>query len=146
MAVNQIGRLRKKFRQVDLSSLLDECLVETEDILLSLVKSQLEKGETSIGLLSPPLKNDYYAKRKQIDGSKAPFGIPDLKKSGAFQNKFKIKKGKDSLIIRSTDKKAPELLKKYGPEIYELSPDNFEYYTNEILEPLLLEKVNNGLS
>lgn len=146
MALNQIGEFRKKFRQVDLSDVLNRCLVETSDILLDLVKSQLEVGKTSIGFITPQLKNESYARQKQSEGSRAPFGIPDLKKTGAFYRYMKVYFGKDAVRIRSTNKKAPDILRKYGKEIYELNQDNFEYYINEIIEPLMIKKIENGLS
>lgn len=146
MAVNQIRLFRRKFRKVDLSGVLNECLVETSDILLDLVKSQLKRGETSVGLIQPPLKSERYSKKKLSNGSNAPFGIPDLFDTGKFQDKFKLYFGKDALRIRSTDKKAPDLLSKYGYEIYELSQENFEYYTNQIIIPLMIKKIENGLS
>ena len=143
--LNPIGQLRKKIKQLDLSDILDKCLVETSDILIALVKSQLELGQTSVGIITPTLKNERYAIKKQSDGSKAPLGIPDLKRTGAFYSKFKVRMFINSVRVRSTDKKASIILNKYGPEIYELNPDSLEHYLNNVIEPLMIKKIQNGL-
>ncbi|MCK5017845.1 MAG: hypothetical protein KAS32_12350 [Candidatus Peribacteraceae bacterium] len=135
-----LNDLRIHFNSINILQLLDECILETEEILIGLVRSQIEGGFAGNNQL-PPYKSDRYSVLKQKKGSKAPFGITDLKFHGNFLDKLKVKIFSKNLLIRSTDVKKSIILSKYGPEIYILNDENLSYYVNEVLQPLLLKKV-----
>lgn len=139
-----ISQLRKSARKIDLIDLIDLCILETKDDLFNLVRSQLASGKSSEDYL-PVYSSDAYAKKKKVMGSIAPYGITDLKLTGNFVNKFYLRLLKNSVIIRSRDKKNSKILKKYGPEIFALSDDNLTVYIDTILRPLMIKKLKDGL-
>lgn len=134
--------LRVKYNKLDLNLLVDECINETSEIIIDLVRSQIESGETSVGML-PPLKNPEYAARKQAKGSLAPQGITDLKDSGDFLRRLVIKKYQNNILVRSFDWKNSLILKKYGLETYLLNEKNLKYYIDQVFKPLLLKKIKS---
>lgn len=137
-------QLRTIANSKGLDTLLVEVMIETEEELLDLLRAQLEHGEAGDGQL-PKYANDAYAKRKQTMGSKAPYGIVDLKLTGSFQDKLAIIMTKKGARIRSTDKKSNELRKQYSKEIFELNGKSSSIYLNEIIYPALIKKVQNEL-
>lgn len=139
-----ISQLRKTARKIDLIELIDACILETKEHLFNLVRAQLASGQSSEDYL-PVYKSDEYSKRKQKLGSKAPYGITDLKLTGNFVDKFYLRVSKNSVIIRSRDKKNSKILEKYGPEIFALNEGNLSKYISEHLQPLLVKKIRNGL-
>lgn len=139
-----LNDLRKRMELVDLLAILDECILETQDILTGLIRSQIESGKSGDNSL-PPYKSDKYALLKQKKGSKAPFGVVDLKFSGDFLNALEVKFFSKNVLVRSTDSKAAAIHAKYGFEFYQLSDENLTYYTQEVIQPLMLKKIRNVL-
>ena len=111
-----LNDLRARFRKVDLLKIVDECIIESKDTLLNLIRSQIEHGEDATGLL-PEYINLKYSETKERMGSKAPFGITDLKFSGDFLKKLQLKRYSTNILIRSSDKKNSAILKRYGADI-----------------------------
>lgn len=112
--------------------------------LIDLNTSQLEQGKTSESkFITPEYRSDDYAQFKQSQGSKAPFGTPDLKLTGDFYSGFKAEVAPKYLEITSTDKKSGKLQKKYGDEIYGLTDKNKSEFAQLIKEPLL-KNVRDG--
>ena len=54
---------------------------------------------------------------------------------------FFVKFGKDGLAIDATDSKRDFLVRKYGKQIFGLTPESKTYVSNEILKPELLEEI-----
>jgi hypothetical protein len=136
-----LKNLRAKYTKLDLDNIFQESVAETKSILIELLRSQIESGEypdsSPIGIYSSLA----YAKRKQKMGSKAPFGIIDLKYTGRFLDKLVVKKYPRNYLIRSTDKKNSMILRRFGPMLFELSNQNLDYYINKFLLPTILKKI-----
>lgn len=139
-----LEQLRLSASKINILDLLDECIIETKEELFLLVRSQIESGQTSEDYL-PVYSSDRYAVKKQQMGSKAPFGITDLKLTGNFLNKFVLRFSKYSFVVRSSDKKNKILLQRYGEEIFMLNEENMDKYVNEILQPLMVTKLKDVL-
>lgn len=138
-----LSGLRRSASQLNLGNLLDECIVETEQDLFKLIRSQLNLGKSSRGDL-PELKNPKY-RLKKMAMNPAAGGRADLNLTGAFQSKFKLRFSKYSFIVRSSDKKAPALMRKYTADVMGLNDENMNYYINSIILPLLRKKIKDGL-
>lgn len=137
-------RLRALANTGSFDAVFDKTLIEVKPQLLDLLRSQLSHGEKGDGPM-PAYSNIYYAKLKKRMGSEAPLGIVDLKFTGAFYDKMKIIITKKGARIRSGNKKSPDLLRIYGPEIFELNLENQSIFIKEIFYPVLLKNVKNEL-
>lgn len=133
--------LRAKFEKTDLLKVFQLSVSETKSVILELVSSQIERGESSTGDNIGIYANVKYSERKQRMGSLAPFGHIDLKYTGSFLDKLYLKKYPRNYLIRSYDRKNSILLKNYGPGIFELNAENLDYYINNHLLPTMLNKI-----
>lgn len=130
----------------DLTLVLNQAIRETEDILLNLVKSQLEIGIRGDGsALQDYFSISYADFKKNIVGSLAPFLTPDLKLEGDFYDGFYAQPDLFGITIGSTDWKEAKLEGKYGQEIFILTKENLKYYSVEIILPRLLELIRQHL-
>lgn len=136
-----LSGLRRSANQLNLKDLLDECIRESEGDLFELIRSQLNQGKSATGDL-PELKSAKY-RRKKLTMNPDADGRVDLNLTGAFQAKFKLRFSTYSFIVRSSDKKAPKLMRKFGSDTMGLSPENMDHYINNILLPLLRKKIKN---
>lgn len=137
-------QLRKVAKARGLDELFVEAIRETSDQLLDLLRAQMQSGQDQFGQM-PKYASKVYASKKQAMGSKAPFGVVDLKLTGSFQDKLFLTITKTGLRIRSKDKKSNLLRIKYGNEIFVLNNENFGFYIDEILYPKLMQIVENEL-
>ena len=95
-----------------------------------------EKGEDSLGLDLKPYAF-FTVQIKQLLGQ--PFDRTTLNYSGAFYDGFYLTVDKDNLILtfNSTDRKTPDLIGKYGKNIFGLNYDNQQKLNYEIIKPEL---------
>ena len=115
-------------------------IVENQEEILDLNIAQLDEGVDSLGDLLMEYASEEYAQFKKALGSKAPFGIPDLKLEGDFREGFILITEGSEFRIDSTDQKAGELAFKYGQDIYGLNEKSLE-----IARPFILESWLNQL-
>ncbi len=109
-------------------------IVENQEEILDLNIAQLDEGKDSLGNLLMEYASEEYAQFKKALGSKAPFGIPDLKLEGDFREGFVLIIEGNEFRIDSTDEKAGELAFKYGQDIYGLNEKSLG-----IARPIILE-------
>lgn len=138
-----LSGLRRSASRLNIDNLLDECIIESQQDLFELIRSQLNQGKSATGDM-PELKNPRY-KQKKLALNPSAEGRVDLNLTGAFQSKLKLRFSKYSFIVRSSDKKAAALMRKFGTDTMGLNPENFNYYINSILLPLLRKKIKNGM-
>jgi len=138
-----LSGLRRSASRLNINDLLDQCIEESKEDLFKLIRSQLNQGKASYRDL-PELKSLKYKKQKIALNPEAD-GRVDLKLTGSFQSKFKLRFSKYSFIVRSSDKKAVLLMRKYGTDTMGLSNENMDYYINSIILPLLRKKIKNGM-
>lgn len=62
-----------------------------------------------------------------------------LRDTGAFQRSFYVEADDKQFVIRASDDKAPSLIRKYGPEIMGLTPENKTELTWRWVFPELLQ-------
>lgn len=73
-----------------------------------------------------------------------PYDRVTLRDTGAFHGSFTIVFDPDSFYLTSTDPKTEELIEKYGPEIFGLTPVNEEgiareYWTPDIISQMKID-------
>lgn len=103
-------------------ALVREIIIERSDDVEDLQRDQLLRGKTNVEKnVAPRYRNPRYARKKQSMNPRAPNGVPDLKLTGRYHKKFKLKvQGSKGKLI-NTDKKDAMLTKKYD-NIKGLSP------------------------
>jgi hypothetical protein len=74
-----------------------------------------------------------------------PFRVPDLHLTGAFYGGMKLDVSGDSFTITSTDGKTPELVEKYGEDIFGLSEEGAQLVKEEITMPAMRKKAREAL-
>jgi len=113
-------------------------IVENQEEILDLNIAQLESGKDSFGRLLDEYASDAYAQFKQSIGSRAPFGIPDLKLEGDFYSGFVLKADGDEFYITSEDEKRDKLVAYAGPDIFGLTEESLIEARQYILESFLI--------
>ncbi len=94
------------------------------------------KGEDSLGLDLKPYAF-FTVQIKQLLSQ--PYDRTTLNYSGAFYDGFYLTVDKDNLILtfNSNDRKTPDLIGKYGKNIFGLNYDNQQKLNYEIIKPEL---------
>jgi len=144
--MNKIEQQIERLNSLDLNKVLDECISETEEELLSLVKSQLEIGIKGTGeSLQDYAEQSYADFKKNIVGSIAPYFTPDLKLTGSFYAGFNLRTTLLGVEIDSSDSKSSQLEAKYGSSIFNLTESNLDKYAKQIIYPILMDKIRKHL-
>jgi len=121
-----VRELNDKMQAVDIDQIIRDAVIKNGSKLVSLNRGQLVKGLTSEGeTIEPPLRSYTYAKDKKSAGGQAPFWIPDMKNTGAFQRDMYLIVEDNDYYIESADEKAPALAAKYK-KIFGLTKENKE--------------------
>ena len=76
---------------------------------------------------------------KELNGQ--PSDRVTLRREGDFHGSFFVKFGKVGFAIDATDSKRDKLVRKYGKQIFGLTPESKTYVSNEILKPELLDEI-----
>lgn len=109
------------------NDILTEAMMDSEASIIDLNIDQIEHGIGGDGLSIGEYASEEYSQVKQAMGSKAPFGMVDLKLEGdfidgIFIDKFNSSLG-PSLRIDSRDGKTEKLESKYH-NIWGIAPEN----------------------
>lgn len=139
----KLSVLANRINSIDIGNILWTVVAETRPYIIELVRDQIEHGKTSEDYLNL-YKTERYARIKASMGSKAPYGISDLKFTGKFLSKLYARMNKGSFTVRSRDEKNARFLRMYGPELYVLDDEHLELYVKYIT-PLIQNRVKNGL-
>lgn len=111
-------------------------------LIVELQQEQLERGEDNTGkFIAPKYRNDRYARGKQAQNPKPPFGTPDLKKTGKYHRAFKEKYSSKEIKVNNTDSKDESLSKKYD-NIKGLNDTSLTQLRTKILPDLRQELKN----
>lgn len=122
----KLSEFNSKLQAIDMEELIRQAVISNESKLLDMNRRQMLSGERSDGdLISPDYFSLSYAFEKKKMGTKAPFGVPDLKYTGAFQRDMVLLVEGNEWEIGSTDDKTPELTRKYA-KIFGLTKENTE--------------------
>lgn len=115
--------LNKKLQSFNIWGNVRRAIASNSDKIVDFNRQQMVNGIAPDGqYIRPRYKSEAYADAKADAGSKAPFGIPDLKLTEAFHDALYLKLYRDDYSINSKDEKAGKLEVKYNP--FGLTYDN----------------------
>jgi len=147
--LNAILNLRAKLSAIN-DSLRDNTLViaslskpinEAQICELNSEQQLYDHGVNALGVdisdYQPYARFTVYVKRSNGQ----PSDRVTLRDNGDFHGSFFVKFGKDGLAIDATDSKRDKLVRKYGKQIFGLTPESKTYVSNEILKPELLDEI-----
>lgn len=100
-------------------------VVANEKQIVELNREQMQIGKNAKGENIGFLRSLSYSQAKIDRGGLAPFRVPDLLNTGAFQGAMFMEVTGDEYFIGSTDSKAEDLADKYGV-IFGLVPEQRE--------------------
>lgn len=142
------GDLLANLKLIDVVNDAIEVVVATKEEMAKLNVEQLAEGQDSEGKkLSPKYRNRSYARKKNQMNLTPGFGNPDLILTGAFTEKLSVAVSGQSFSFSSGDSKRPDLVSKYGDNIFGLNEKQQQYYNEEVFLPEFQEiiTVKTGL-
>lgn len=95
-----------------------------EKPLVDINREQMQQGINAEGQTIGAYRSTAYAKFKKSMGSRAPYRVPDLLLTGAFQKDMILVTEDTDYYITSTDDKTGELVDKYSDKIFGISKNN----------------------
>jgi len=108
----------------DLNKNMALAVEQNEKPLVQLNRDQMQIGVNAEGKTIGAYRSVSYAKFKKEMGSKAPYRVPDLLLTGAFQRDMILEVDEKDYFITSTDDKTDSLIEKYSDKIFGIGPDS----------------------
>lgn len=139
-----VAELLTSMQQVDISAITVRVIEATGDKYLDINRSQMMEGkgrDRNIGRYSQSKLGRTYAKIKNNMNPDAGLGNVDLRLTGSFQDKMMLIVTGNDIEIDSTDEKAPDLLAKYGGQIYGLNSKNHPVYNETVFLPAFIDEI-----
>ena len=147
--LNAILNLRAKLSAIN-DSLRDNTLViaslskPINEAQICELNSEQQLYDYGVNALGVDI-SDYQPYAPLTIGIKRSKGQPSdrvtLRDNGDFHGSFFVKFGSDGLAMDTTDSKRDKLVRKYGKQIFGLTPESKTYVSNEILKPELLDEI-----
>lgn len=140
-----VAEMRRGFEQAaaTIDVLVKEIMDSGTDELIDLLQANLSMGlDGNDDYITPLYKFDAYAKKKQERGSRAPFGVPDLKYTGGFYDRMVVEWfSADGFSIISEDTKFRKLMRQYGLNVMKLSEGAIQYFRVNHAHPQFIRKI-----
>jgi len=111
-----------KARKINFKELAKEAIMANEKDIVNLNRDQQRKGQKGDGDMPEYYLASYLNYKRSLDSYFAG-NKTDLFLTGDFQRGMKMNKTTEGVEITSLDKKTPDLLEKYGEQIFELNTD-----------------------
>lgn len=131
------------FYKLDLNKVMVEAVKEHENTIVDLNKVQMRSGYDSEGEIKPKYRSNYLRKKQRLSTYKAGSGV-DLYLTGLFQGQMAARFTGNDLEIYSSDSKAPDLLEKYGEQIFELN-ETYKEHVHKFTTPTFYKMVHDAL-
>lgn len=144
-----IRNLKRRFEgfEENINSTVSQALRYNEEWLVDLnAYFQLyEKGVNALGveIASYEPYSMYTVSIKGMLGQ--PTDRVTLKDTGDFHDSFYVIYREDEFEITASDDKKQDLVNRYGPEIFGLTPENMEVVRNDIIRPHLEIMLRYGI-
>lgn len=129
--------------KLDFNQLMIEAVKEHENTIIDLNKVQMRSGYDSEGEIKPKYRSKYLRKKQRLSTYKAGSCV-DLYLTGMFQGQMAARFTGNDLEIYSSDSKAPDLLEKYGEQIFELN-ETYKEHVHKFTTPTYFKKVHDAL-
>lgn len=137
-----INQVEANLRKVQMDREAAKAVRATAGMIVELNKEQLRKGFDGTGRrISPKYRRPEYAQMKAQMNPLPGLGIPDLELTGEFKAGMGVDVNEDEYEVFSTDVKAGDLERKYGPLIMELGPREKDEYAVGYVAPALQESI-----
>ena len=119
-----------KAYQQGVDAVILDIVRDKKGLVLSMNRSQLFAGQDANGIeLSPPYaRSTVRIKRRKGD----PYDRVTLKDEGDFYASFDLEFGQSEFAVNSDDQKAVYLERRYGADVYGLTPENTNILREEI--------------
>lgn len=130
----------------DLRAEVREIMEESAEDLISLNQSQMYRE--SVDSFGRQILPEYYFeeyRQEKIKLNPGLGGLVDLNYTGAFYAGFYVDYTDDEYLIDSNDEKRDDLASKYGSQIFGLTPDSVEIFTDNIFRPELKDRIEANL-
>lgn len=134
-----MGRLRA----VDVPFEAAESIEGTKDKIIELERGQMLHGLTSDGSFIGTYKSNAYAKKKNQMNPLPGLGFMDWKLTGELFRNFVVKVFRDGYVIKNTDQKFNDLVKRLGDPtgLDELSKKE---YADKTLQPAFMGRMRKA--
>ena len=142
-----IHEMLRRVQAVDLQKAGTNIVANTKPELITKNKEQLmDSGVNRLGVKLRKYRSNSYAARKHAINPFPGFGNPDLYRTGAFQQGFKLKlTSSNKFEIYSDDSKSKMLTEKYGSDIFGLTEESKNEYRQEVMHPELVKELKKTL-
>lgn len=127
--------MAQRLKALDISQVAEVATDITSPAISQLNREQLEEGFDSNGERLNKYRNPIYARKKAAMNPKPGLGNPDLKLTGSFYRGIRADVEDGQIHVYSTDSKDPELVEKYGSDIYGLGTEKGNEYIKDHLQP-----------
>jgi len=134
-----IWDLQKKLHSFELVSVADAIIKQTSSDLAALNRKQLRAGIRSTGTEIKPDYAPYTILVKDQKGQ--PTDRVTLEDTGEFYASIYPELTTDGYQMSASDRKTPDLLKKYGKTILGLTKENRDQYVMTVFLPELREAI-----
>lgn len=132
---DKIDRLERWQREAEERTLDAVVEIEPDVVELNYEAQLYDKGILATGKPVKPKYTPYTVKLKGFKGQ--PTDRVTLRDTGDFHASFALEREKGELVFYSGDWKEPRLRKKYGDDIFGLTPGNLQKVISWIREPVL---------
>ena len=105
--------------KVDVTQLTADAMQKNKEAILDLNREQMQHGKKSNGSEITPAYTPFTINEKIKKGQ--PYGNVTLKDTGSFQDKMELEAKRTKYTITSLDSKTPDLMDKYGEDIFGLT-------------------------
>lgn len=136
-----LNELIARFQELNFELLVERVVENTEEGIADRQREQLLHGETSTGAPIGTYRSPGYAQAKHTMNPLPGLGYVDLRKTGAFYRGIYAAVVGDELIIDSSDGKTPDLIAKYGEDIFGLNGEFRRRYVSDELKPALFKQI-----
>lgn len=137
--------LLDRVNDLDIGEESRTAISDTADEMILAQQQQMLHGLDAKGEKIGEYKNPLYAEAKHRFNPLAGFGNVDLRLTGSFYAEQYVLVKTDEFVMDSSDEKADALTKKYGDDIFGLSPDYEAEYIDNYLEPVLIDNVSKKI-
>jgi len=133
----------KRAQRIDLDSLGIQATSKHGAEIVDLNKAQMRMGLDANGDISPKYRSTYLRRKQQLPTYMAGTKV-DLYLEGLFQGQMYMMIGDKFAEITSRDSKTPDLLEKYGEDIFNLNKD-FKPQAHELTTPTFYKLAHDFL-
>lgn len=110
-----VKEMRLRLLKISVQEIAKKVFREAKSDAEELVRYQLLRGLRPDGeFITPGYRMESYARSKNQKNNRPPYGVPDLKDTGAFHRSIKMEVKGDELVFDATDEKWDDLRRKYS--------------------------------